>query len=284
MARNNIFGYNVENWISEDDLKGMKYAAYWNDEEEEKRKEWYVCGNSFSKMDCYLDKSALPYDLRNVIDVLKADFGRQIKGVGIDLAAGNLWAVPYLIEYGEVKKLYCLEYSFHRLLKIGPHVLRHYRIAGERVTLVLGSFYKLHLDDASIDFAFLSQAFHHADKPLLLLQEIKRVLKPDGTVIMIGEHITSYLKLYSKHIIKYLISRTLPHKLQELLFKRIFSVKRLFPKSSQELRPPDPVTGDHYYTEGDYKSFFSEIGFSYKHIKSTSAGHDAFLLFNKVNA
>jgi len=45
------------------------------------------------------------------------------------------------------------------------------------------------LENNSVDFIFLCQAFHHADDPEKLIYEIRRVLKPDGIVIIIGEHI-----------------------------------------------------------------------------------------------
>jgi ubiquinone/menaquinone biosynthesis C-methylase UbiE len=86
------------------------------------------------------------------------------------MAAGNLWAVPRLLRLGTVDKIYCLEYSKHRLLQIGPAVLEYYGVPKERVVLALGSFYDLHLKNKSLDFVFMSQAFHHADDPNRLLR------------------------------------------------------------------------------------------------------------------
>jgi len=60
-------------------------------------------------------------------------------------------------------------------------------------------------DNESIDFCFCSQAFHHADDPQRLLNEIKRVLKPSGIVLMIGEnpvYIFDFIKTYIKNLIK----------------------------------------------------------------------------------
>tara|TARA_B100000315_G_C14081456_1_gene365067 strand:+ start:16 stop:288 length:273 start_codon:yes stop_codon:yes gene_type:complete len=52
----------------------------------------------------------------------------------------------------------------------------------------LGSYYDLKFEDKSIDIIYMSQAFHHADKPLKLLIECDRVIKDKGRIILVGEH------------------------------------------------------------------------------------------------
>jgi len=269
--------WNIEYWLTNSKAKKIEYSDYWDDEEKERNKEWYILDGDFSKMEHYLQKIALPQDLMQCVNTLKVDFKRELCGIGIDIAAGNLWAVPYLFNLGKINKLYCLEYSKHRLLKIGPKVLEHYNVPKEKIVLVFGSFYDLHIKDNSMDFVFLSQAFHHADNPEKLLQEIHRVLKPNGIVIIIGEHIINYRKAYLKHSIKFIIRTFLPNFVQKKLFGKTFQVKTLIPKSG-ELFPPDPVLGDHYYTEGEYRSFFSKYGFKIKHIKNRKSQFQSFIL------
>lgn len=180
--------YQVEHWLNED---MPKYAEYWNNENEEKKKSWYIVDGNFEKMEQYLKECQLPYDLLL--------FSSYMRGTGIDLAAGNLWAASYITPI--VDKLYCLEYSKHRLLKLGPLVLKHYNVPVDKISLIYGSFYDLHIADNSLDFVFMSQSFHHADNPDKLLSEIYRVLKPDGVVIIIGEHKVQWLKEAIKMII-----------------------------------------------------------------------------------
>ena len=237
----------------------------------------YIIDVNFSKMEQYLKTTGLSQDLRQCLEVLRIDFNRQIAGVGIDLAAGNLWAAPCLLNDGTVNKLYCLEYSKHRLLKIGPAVLDHYGIPKEKVVLAIGSFYDLHIDDQSLDFVFMSQAFHHADDPKRLLEEICRVLKPDGLVIIIGEHIVHYRKAQIKYSVKFLISAFLPERLQKKLFGKTFTVKKLI-SSPKEIYAPDPVLGDHYYAGAEYKSMFSKYGFRMKHVRNHNAQFQSFVL------
>lgn len=279
--------WHIQKWISDSDINQIEYSEYWNDEEEEKKKEWYVLDGNFLKMEQYLRKTGLPQDLTLSAKILRTDFNRQLSGIGIDLAAGNLWAVD---------KLYCLEYSQHRLLKVGPAVLDHYGVPKEKIVLVLGSFYDLHIDDNSLDFVFMSQAFHHADKPHRLLEEIRRVLKPHGVVIIIGEH-CDYRKAQIKHAIKFLISVLVPERLQERIFKRIFRVRTLV-ASSNEIFRPDSILGDHYYTDSEYRSMFSKHGFQVnyppaswgvscgdfmKHLRNHNSQFQSFVLVRNVS-
>jgi len=203
-----------------------------------------------------------------------------LRGVGIDLAAGNLWAVPCLFKLGKIEKLYCLEYSKHRLTKIGPKVLQYYNVPMEKVVLVFGSFYNLHLEDNTLDFVFLSQALHHADRPDELLSEIYRVLVPDGIVVIIGEHKIKYFTIYIKNTIKFFISIFISEKLQEKIFGKTFKAKGLFPHSAQLLQP-DSVLGDHYYTFGEYDDMFLRHGFQMKHLRNFNSQFQSFVLLKK---
>ncbi len=269
--------YNVEYWIDDLDLKKSDHSEYWNDEEQEKNKEWNILNGNFSKMEDYLDKVGLSQDLQECIDVLESEFHRKLKGIGIDLGAGNLWAAHYLFASGDIDKLYCLEYAKHRLLKLGPKVLEHYEIPRDKVTLVLGSFYDLHIADKSMDFAFLSEAFHHADKPEKLLNEINRVLTQDGIVIIIGEHIVNAAKGYIYYILKLLISRFIPRRVQKKLLGRTFHVKGLIPKPGN-LYPANTVTGDHYYTNREYRKIFLKCGFKIKRMRLRDSQFQSFIL------
>jgi hypothetical protein len=60
----------------------------------------YVLDGDFAKMERYLEATELPRDLKACADVLRNEFGRSLAGVGVDLAAGNLWAVPPQIVIG----------------------------------------------------------------------------------------------------------------------------------------------------------------------------------------
>jgi SAM-dependent methyltransferase len=267
----------TENWLSDAEISRIEYSQFWNDEEMEKDKAWYILDGDFAKMERYLETTSLALDLSDCVKVLNTDFKRHLTGVGIDMAAGNLWAVPRLLRLGTVDKIYCLEYSKHRLLQIGPAVLEYYGVPKERVVLALGSFYDLHLKNKSLDFVFMSQAFHHADDPNRLLREVDRVLRDNGVIIIVGEHVFGYRKEQAKHIVKYLISRLVPKGIQQRLFGRVFAVRTLMP-SRRHILPPDPVIGDHYYTPKEYESLFSGLGFQAKRLRRKNSSFQSFVL------
>jgi SAM-dependent methyltransferase len=227
-------------------------------------------------MERYLEATELPRDLHTCAAVLRNEFGRSLAGVGVDLAAGNLWAVPHLLKLGSVDKLYCVEYSFHRLAKIGPRVLEHYGVPPAKIVLARGSFYDLHLADRSVDFVLLSQTFHHADRPRELLKEIRRVLKLSGVVIIIGEHSVREWRERIKNAFKLSIGAFLPLAVQEKLFGRSFQVDISRGRTLGTLS--DSILGDHLYTVRAYQQMFSSYGFKARRIRNRSTNYQSFVL------
>lgn len=272
--------WHIEKWVSDSEKDKIEYSQYWNNETIEKNKAWYVVDGNFSGMESYLKKTGLPQDLNRCIQILRSKFKRPLSGVGIDLAAGNLWAASYLLNLGNLEKLYCLEYSWHRLFKLGPIVLEHYNVPREKVILVLGSFYDLHLNDNSLDFVFMSSAFHHAERPEQLLTEIRRVLKTKGVLIVLGEHVVNYYRHMAKYFLKYIISMLLTEKYQTKLFNKTIEIKGLSLEKKQLLRP-DPGSGDHYYTSREYAIMFSKYGFKVEHFKNRHSQFQSFVLVVK---
>jgi SAM-dependent methyltransferase len=100
---------------------------------------------------------------------------------------------------------------------------------------------------------FLSQAFHHADRPFNLLIEIDRVLKPGGVIILIGEHYFSSLKIIRG-------------------FFRYFFQKGKFTLNFRKIFPTDHDLGDHYYSIAQYDFFFHHIGYSFN-LKKAKTGN-----------
>lgn len=267
-------GWRTEYWVSDPALDEIGFSRYWNDEEKEKQKQWYILDGDFSKMEAYLSQTGLPGDIERAARVLQTKFNRRPSGVGLDMAAGNLWAASYLFKMGPIETLYCLEYSKHRLLTIGPRVLEHYNIPKERIVLALGSFYDVHLADESLDFVFMSQAFHHADDPERLLTEVYRVVKPDGFVVIIGEHIVE--RSYAKYIAGSLFSRAAPAAVQRLLLGRVVAPRPLLPAGPSK-PPPDPIMGDHYYTGREYQQMFSKQ-FTTRRFRTRRSPSQSFIL------
>jgi len=276
MATTTSTTYEAVEWLSDTDR--LRYADYWNDEAEERRKPFWVLDGDFQRMEAYLNEIGLPAQMEEAVRVARARFGRGVDGIGVDLGAGSLWAVPHMFRLGAVDHVYCVEYSRHRLLKLGPAVLDHYGVSPDRVTLALGDVHQLRLTDKSIDFVFLSAAFHHSDNPGVLLSEIRRVLRPSGIVIVIGEHIADPgLHDRIRHVTKFFVSRALPAGIQQRLFGRSLNVVRLIPRA-EDLLACDDRLGDHVYTLAGYRQLFAAGGFNSETLRQREWVFQAFVL------
>ncbi len=265
--------WSVERWISEDTVAQLEYAEYWNDEGHEHGKPLDLHDDDFSKLERYLGEVGLVRDLTLCLDTLAS----PLAGRGIDLAAGTLWAAPILLKSTAVECVYCLEYSKHRLLTIGPRVLTHYEVSPERVVLVYGSFYDLHLEAGSLDFALLSQAFHHADRPAALLAELRRVLKPGGQVIIVGEHIPRP-RDYALYGIRACASLLLPRDVQRRMLGHELDVHLSLRPSVDDVMPADPVLGDHAYSQAQYRALFTQSGFAMRRVRRPRSHYQSFVL------
>lgn len=267
--------YPQEDWLTESE--SLAYSDYWNNELNEQSKAFWILDGGFDKLEAHLRKTGLSDQLKSTLEAAERAFGRRIRGTGCDLAAGNLWATPQLLRHG-ADRVYSVEYSRHRLLKLGPAVLAHYGVRPDQAVLVLGNFERLHLADASLDFVLLSAAFHHSDHPGILLREIRRVLKPDGLVVIIGEHDADLRpRHYFTQPIKYVLSQLLSDDLQHRWFGRTLHTSRLLP-DQRELLVTDQELGDHYYTRADYQRMFSEGGFKSILVTVRSSEFQAFAL------
>lgn len=268
--------YASEVWTEPAGLSDATYA-YWNDESIESGKVWGRAGaEGIAPMERYLSDVGLVSLLEAGVERLRAR-GRRLAGRGADLACGTCWAAPHLFGSGDIERLYCVEYSSQRL-RLAPRLLAHYGVPSDRVVLCLGSFYDLHVADRSLDFVFLSQAFHHADRPGALLAEIRRVLKPGGAVLLIGEHVMRPVPaLYARHVLTATAARLLPEATQRRVLGRTLARKPLWPGPGGPLAP-NAVTGDHYYRPAQYRTMFSAAGFSFEAIRGHSRAMCGFVL------
>lgn len=267
--------YPVEYWSS--DSQPLPYADYWNDEGNERDKPFWILDGDFGKMERYIEGLGLVQQLEQCVAVAKDRFGRELRGTGCDLAAGALWAEPHLFRLGRLDRLYCVEFSRHRLTQIGPRVLQHYNVAPEKVTLAIGDIHQLKLPDASLDFVFMAEAFHHSGRPSQLLREFRRVLRPNGIVILIGEPIADWSwKDYLKQPLRFVAAR-LPRSLQRGLLGIVFETNSPLP-SDRTTRVISEL-GDHLHTRSQYERMFSEAGFSFAEQRRPHWNSQAFVLY-----
>lgn len=176
----------IVSWISQSQLRATYTYDYWNDIDKEKTKAWWIENGTYDKCIQYLKSSGLmdaycqseKYVMDNNFDSIKV----------VDLAAGIGWTSALLSRLNNVLEVHAVEMSRHRLDKLFEHSIEMLQGDAAKIFRYLGSFYNLDFKDQSVDLIYLSQAFHHADKPLKLFTECDRVLKKNGRIVLVGEH------------------------------------------------------------------------------------------------
>jgi ubiquinone/menaquinone biosynthesis C-methylase UbiE len=249
----------VRRWLSDEELRGVYTSAYWNDIEEERRKEWWVEDGDYDRCRRHLERTKLLFEYRQAETFVREMAGRQLQIA--DLAAGIGWTSALLSKLDNVAAVHAVEISHHRLERLFPHCVRMFAGRPEKIHRYLGSFYDLKLPDRSMDVVFLSQAFHHAERPIKLMVECDRVLKPGGRIILVGEHGIGVRRFVRRIVAVLLRQRRL-----------LTSFQRLF--------PPDPVLGDHYYRYSDYLFLFAAMGYEAKH-RVAATGETIFVADKK---
>lgn len=237
----------IEAWLDENELSQIYTAGYWNDIERERAKQWWIADGKYERCLSYLETSGLLAEYRVAEEVITGT-GRDGLTV-LDLAAGTGWASALLTKLSCVSSVVAVEISQHRLAELFEHSFKMLGGDENKVVRCLGSFYDLKIGAGSVDIVFMSQAFHHAERPFDLFHQCDRVLKPGGMVLLVGEHWISTTKL---------IART-------LLF--VARSGRL-PESFQDVFPTDPILGDHYYRRSDYYFLLGAFGYEVRHIKT----------------
>jgi len=240
-----MMDYRRETWGTTEALARVPTAGYWNDRDMERSKCFDVSEGNYEKISEGLESSGILSAVEKVSQKL------TLHGKGIDLGAGICWLEPVLLaRFPQIEKVYCLEFSHHRIFELAPLYLEHCAVDSDKCVLCLGSFYDLKLPDHSLDFVILAQALHHAQDPLALLREAKRVLKKGGHFIALVEHYSSFpyvVRRYYSHFTQYLKSNS--YRREKPLLLHYTELVRSLEK------------GDIHYLETDYYKFMRRAGF-----------------------
>lgn len=234
----------IQNWLSDKELELIYTSSYWNDIEKEKKKEWWIEDGNYDRCLKYLDSSKLMFEYQQAEEFVK-NFSRESIKV-VDLASGIGWTSALLSKLSNVEEVHAVEISKHRLSILFEHSIKMLNGNESKISRYLGNFYDLKFQQSSIDIIFMSQAFHHANKPLNLLIECDRILKRDGRIIIVGEHFIGTKAIIKKFMITLIKTR-----------KFITNFYQLF--------PPDQELGDHYYRQSDYYFMFRSMGYDIEH-------------------
>ena len=234
----------LEKWITEDEINSLYSSDYWNDVNEEKSKDWYIENASDDSVVKHLNKSGLKEEFEMVLSQC------IIKGKVLDLASGVCWTSAIVSKINSVDSVDSVEFSFHRINDLAPIVIESLDGNKNKINRILGSFYDIKRENEYYDTIILSSAYHHAEFPLKLFHECNRVLKKGGTILIVGENIIGYKRIFGR------------------LIKNLLKLKLKFHIFSEYYNQIDDPLGDHYYMECDYRFTFAAYGYSCKSIKS----------------
>ena len=250
-------------WIKETNT--IRTAKYWNDFEQERKKVFNVSNGDFKKLEENQHLGDIYNHLVEVSDLHGIVFsGKQV----LSLGSGTCWLEGRFFRDKEIAKLTAVDFSKHRIHELGLATIGYYNLI-EKVDLVYGSILDLKIKGKSQDIVLLSQAFHHINEPIRLLNEIRRVMKPNGVVIIVGEHYYNWkikLRKLGRHFAKYFLN-----------YRKYRDVNAFFP-AYQSLFPPCYEKGDIHYSKLEYHNMFKGVGFSYKHFVDNTKTIQAFVL------
>jgi len=246
----------IEYWLSEKEIQAIYSSKYWNDKNIEMKKYWWLFDKENAvKFKENLFKHGYLQQFKYLTDFAKKK--GLLKGKVLDIAAGTCWTSALISREDDITYVDASDISLHRIKELAPEVFQVLNANTHKINRIIGSFYDIKREDAYYDCIIMAQAFHHAKSPDKLLNEIKRVLRPGGILIVFGEHPITLIK-YIKRIFGFLYRNK----------KLEFSFNRLFPTNTK--------SGDHNYRYRDYKIIFKKYGFKLR-ISSSKYGFIAEL-------
>jgi SAM-dependent methyltransferase len=162
-----------------------------------------------------------------------------------DIGAGVCWTSAILANHPKVKVVYAIEPSENRLRYAG-FVTKHFGVE-DKVRIINGTFSDPNVPD-KVDMVLMCGSLHHCYDSQLpsLFSNIKRLLKPDGKILIADEHYVDWLWT-SRRLLSYL--------------KHFREHSQLFYYPLTRLRAPDPFGGEHWRTKRELKTIFNKYGF-----------------------
>ncbi len=172
--------------------------------------------------------------------------GTSLAGEVADLGSGIGLMAAVLSRREAVRRVHAVEYSRNYVVNIMPLVFRRVGARPEKIVRVVGDFNELRLADASLDFVFELEAYHHSESIQRTVAEAHRVLKPGGC----------FVGLERAHP-----DRTRPAEIRAFLDRQLTDKQ----KRRYGFAPSRSITrrewGEHEYRVGEWRGFFEAAGF-----------------------
>lgn len=230
----------VEKWISHDDAAGIFSANFWNDEDVERAKQWWVLDGDTQSLMTHLDALGINEAFSAVTHTLRSE--GKLGGRVLDAGAGTCSSAALWSKLPEIEHVDAVELSWHRISLLAAPTIAALSGRPEKISRIFGSFTDIHRPDGSYEIATMTAAFHHCSEPELLISELDRCLAPGGAIVLMGEEPvgrSDILRRFAADLIK----------------------RRRLRCSFEALFPPHPQIGDHYYRFKDYTRLFAAAAY-----------------------
>ena len=177
----------------------------------------------------------------------------------LELGCGTGWLSAYLSKFSSISNIYAVDSSLFFIEKMMPEIIRLMDGEAQKIIPINGLFTPILVDNNSIDIVVACSAIHHANELVSVLEEIYRVLKPEGKLFILNETplgYFSYLYLLIKIAIKILINSS--KKQYSTLSQAVSSNGILY----------DPTLGDRAYPTWLWEKAIRKAGFSLEIVKT----------------
>ena len=233
-------GDEVEMWISRDGAGEMYSGAFWNDEEKERAKQWWITNDDHRSLTDHLEMLGALEEFDVAIATL-LELG-QLRGRVLDAGAGTCWSSALWSRQPDIEGVDAVEFSWHRISMLAGPTIAAMGGNAQKITRIFGSFLDIQRPAGNYDIVTMSAAFHHCSAPDELVVELDRCLAPRGVIVLLGEEPvkwSSILRRFSSNLI----------------------MRQRIALSFQSLFPPHPQIGDHYYRPSHYSRIFGRAGY-----------------------
>ncbi|WP_426668527.1 class I SAM-dependent methyltransferase [Mucilaginibacter sp. McL0603] len=208
----------------------------------------------------YLTRLTVDCNYLNAVKQLDWDKYLFENSTVLDIGCGGGWLTGYLSANKKISKLMAIDSSINYLETFLPVVVDQMGGDISKIRSVQGFFSPVLLESNSVDTIVISSALHHAEGISGVLQEYKRVLKPNGFLLILNETPAAHLKyLFS-------ISRAFIGIFCSSLFK---NYREHVKKISAGGFLYDPYLGDVDYPEWYWKKTIENAGFTLVDVHNT---------------
>lgn len=124
-----------------------------------------------------------------------------LSGIGVEIGCGSSAFSITASQQSDIRHITCVDNNVDRLKEAELFFTPKLQGSVEKLSFIQADFHSLPLSDHALDFVLADAALHHTEDLHALLAEIKRVLKPAGTLVAVREPILPSLlplKLWRK--------------------------------------------------------------------------------------